>query len=116
MANRNKQKGSAAERTVADYLAAAFDDDRIDRRVLRGQKDRGDIQGVQCVAGRVVVEVKNHARMDLAGWMGELETEKGNDDAPVGVVVVKRRGRGDPADWYAVMPVRDWVLALGGKA
>ena len=38
-----KQAGSLFERSIADYLAVALNDDRIDRRVKTGAKDKGDI-------------------------------------------------------------------------
>lgn len=59
--------GTRTERAVADYLAAALDDDRIDRRVKRGVNDRGDISGVRVHGRRVVVETKDCARQDLPG-------------------------------------------------
>jgi hypothetical protein len=37
-----KSAGSRFERSIADALAAALDDDRIDRRARTGGKDRGD--------------------------------------------------------------------------
>lgn len=35
-----RTKGTRLERTVAVYLAAALNDDRIERRALNGAKDR----------------------------------------------------------------------------
>lgn len=89
------RKGASFERDAADWLAARLGDDRIDRRVKRGTNDTGDIGGIRTpLGGRVVVEVKNQARMELAAWVDEAERERGNDDATVGVVLHKRRGRG----------------------
>lgn len=111
MANPNKARGSRFERSIADHLAANLDD-RIDRAPLRGSKDRGDIANVRSPHGRVVLECKAVARLDLAGWIGEMEVERGNDDAIAGFVVLKRRGKGDPLDQYVVGTLRDF-LALG---
>ena len=36
---------------------------------------------------RVVVETKDHNRLDLAGWWAEAETERGNDEANAAFVV-----------------------------
>jgi len=97
---------------VADGLAKALNDDRIDRAPLRGTGDRGDIAGLVSPFGRVVVECKNVARMDLAGWVDEAGVERGNADAIAGVVIHKRRGKGGVMEQYVTMSVRDF-LALG---
>ncbi len=59
-----KAAGSKTERDTADYLAEHIDD-RIDRRVKTGAKDRGDIGGVRLSpalrGGKVVIECKNVA-------------------------------------------------------
>lgn len=110
-----RQAGARFERSVADYLAATVDD-RIDRRVKYGAKDRGDIGGVRAVlGGRVVIECKDHAALDLAGWTREADTERGNDDAVAGIVVHKRRGTADPGDQYVTCTVRDLVALLTGE-
>lgn len=107
--------GTRAERAVADYLRDQLDDDRIDRRVKSGAKDRGDIGGVRApLGGRVVIEVKDTTITALGEWIRETEAERGNDDAIVGVIVHKRRGKGDPADWYVTATLRDLVALLGG--
>lgn len=112
-----KAAGSKAERLVADHMAASLDDDRIDRRVKTGNKDRGDIGGVRSPFGeRVVVEVKDTSRITLGTWMNEVEVEKGNDDAPVGVVVHKRVGYGATrvGGWYVTMTLDDFLRVIGG--
>jgi len=103
------------ETLVADYLASALDDDRIERRAKTGAKDRGDIGGVRCIAGRVVIECKNTARIDLGTWANEVETERGNDDAAVGVIVHKRHGKGQAADQWVTMTLADFAVLLGGE-
>lgn len=113
--NRSKQRGTAFERLIADALAEAFHDDRIDRAPLRGNLDRGDISGVRSPFGKVAVEVKNVARLDLAGWVQEAEVERGNLDAIAGVVIHKRRGKGQALDQYVTLTVRDFVALLGGE-
>lgn len=111
-----KTAGTRAERAVADYLASELDDDRIDRRVKTGAKDRGDIGGVRTPhGGRVVIEVKDTTVTALGEWIREVEAERGNDDAIAGIVVHKRRGKGDPADWYTTATLRDLVALLQGE-
>ena len=117
---RNRQSakaaGSATERAVADYLAAALEDDRIDRRVKTGAKDRGDIGGVRFMGGRrLVLEVKDCARQSLPEWVGEAHTEAGHDDALVGVVVAKRRGTRDPGRYWVHMTLDDLLALITGE-
>lgn len=112
--SRSKQKGTAFERAIADYLAQQMSDDRIDRAPLVGTKDKGDIPGVVSPFGRIVLELKNHNRQELAVWVDEAEVERGNADALVGVVVHKRRGKGQPGDQYVTLTVDGLVKLLGG--
>lgn len=113
-----KAAGSRFERAVADYLAMAVDD-RIDRRVKTGAKDRGDLGGVRLSpalgGGRVVVECKNTTRHNLGQWAAEAEAERGNDDAVAGLIVHKRHGRGDAGDQWVTCTVDDLVALLIGR-
>ena len=112
-----KKAGSSFERAQADYLAAELDDDRIDRRVKSGAKDRGDIAGVRTIrGGRVVIECKNTSRLDLPGWLREAEAERVNDEAPIAVVMHKRRGTTDPGAQYVTMDAATFVRLLEGGA
>lgn len=110
-----KQAGAAAERAVADYFAAALNDDRVDRRVKRGCDDRGDIGGVRVHGQRLVIEVKNHVRSDVPGWIAEAQIEGRNDDALAGVVVAKRRGTTNVGRWYVHMTVEELVALITGQ-
>ena len=109
-----KQAGTRMESAVASYLAQHVDD-RIERRAKTGGKDRGDLTGFRHMGARIVVEIKNTARLDLAGWAAEAEVERGNDDAAVGMVVHKRHGRGDPADQWVTMTLGDLVSLINGN-
>lgn len=104
--------GARFERQIADWLAQNLDD-RIDRRVKTGSKDRGDIGGIRHRGQRVVLELKDTARTDLAGWIREAHLEAGNDDAAVGLVVAKRRGTADPAQQWVHMTLADLAWLLG---
>jgi hypothetical protein len=110
-----KAAGARTERAVADYLANILDDDRIDRRVKNGAKDRGDIGGIRAHGQRIVVEVKDCAKQTLPAWVSEAHIEAGNDDALVGVVVAKRRGTTDPGKWWVHMTVDDLAALLTGE-
>ena len=107
MSSAAKRKGSQAERDVVAYLKAnGFP--YADRRVAGATLDKGDISGVL----GVTIEIKNHARLDLAGWLAELEIEMKNDSAWTGVVIHKRKGKGDVGEWYATLPVKVWLALL----
>lgn len=116
--SKQAQKGATFEQDTADYLAAALGDDRIERRVKHGTNDRGDIAGLRIHGKRVVVECKNHKRMELAEWVDEAETERGNDDADYGIVIHKRRGCGKAkfGGNYVTMTLETFAaLAAGGR-
>ncbi len=109
-----KKAGTAHETSVAAYLAEHVDD-RIERRARNGAKDRGDVSGLRAPGGgRLVVECKNTARVDLAGWAAEAEDERGNDDALAAVVVHKRHGKGAAAEQWVTCTLRDFVALLTG--
>jgi hypothetical protein len=111
-----KSAGASFERLVADYLAHELDDDRIDRRVPTGAKDKGDITAVRTITGgRVVIEAKNYAgQIHVGPWLDEAEAERGNDDAQIGVVVAKRRGVGSAAGQVVFMTLEAFALLLQG--
>lgn len=119
MAGRSRRSARAAgtrfERVIADYLAVALDDDRIEKRARTGAKDRGDIAGLRVRGQRMVVECKDTSRMALPAWTDEAHVEAGNDDALVGVVVHKRHGVGDPGKQWVSMTVDDFLALLTGQ-
>ncbi|WP_190264861.1 hypothetical protein [Glutamicibacter nicotianae] len=109
-----KAAGSKFERDIADHLAKLVDD-RIDRRVKTGAKDRGDIGGVRVHGQRLVLECKNTTRINLGTWIAEAHTEAGNDDALAGVIVHKRHGKGKPGDQWVTMTVDDLIALITGE-
>ncbi|KZE19181.1 hypothetical protein M3G00_07985 [Brevibacterium casei] len=108
-----KAAGSRFERQIADHLATHIDD-RIDRRVKTGAKDRGDIAGLRHMGERIVIECKNTTRINLAGWINEAHVQAGNDDALVGLIAHKRHGKGNPGDQWITMTVDDLIAILSG--
>ncbi len=104
--SRSKQKGTAFERLIADYLAQYWP--YADRAPLTGNKDRGDISGTP----GIVWELKNAKTMRLSEWLEETETERSNADADVGILVVKRRGYGRPSEQYAIVDLGDMIHLL----
>jgi hypothetical protein len=111
MANPSGKKGSAFARLIANYFADTYDD-RIDRRVETGRFDKGDIGGVRLGPHRIVVEVKNHARMELGQWVKEAVVEAENDKALIGVVAHKRKGYAQAGDQYVTLRLSDFVGLL----
>lgn len=90
-------------------------DDRIDRRVKTGSKDRGDIAGVRLRGEHVVIECKDYGgRHKLPEWLKEADVERGNDDAAYGVVVWKRRGSADPAEQFVTMTAETFAAIVAG--
>jgi len=112
-----KKAGTSFERLVADALALALDDDRIDRRPKNGANDRGDIGGVRTGRGaRLVIECKDRGGQLFASeWVREAERERGNDDALAGLVVAKRRGVARPGAQYVIMTLDNLIALLTGE-
>lgn len=107
-----KKAGSAFERSIADCLAEHIDD-RIDRRVKTGSKDRGDIGGLRHGGHRIVLECKNYGgQIKAAEWIEEAHVQAGNDSALVGLVVAKRRGVSDPGSQWVLMTVNDLIALI----
>jgi hypothetical protein len=107
MANPSKQKGTAAESLVVTYLHA-FGFHQAERRALAGNLDKGDVAGVPDTC----LEIKDCARIDLAGWTAELHAEMHNSNARHGTVIAKRRGTLDVGRWYAIQPVAVYLDTL----
>ena len=117
--SRNRKSAKAAgarfEREIADYLAEHVDD-RIDRRVKTGAKDRGDLGGWRFAGRRIVAELKNYGGQFKVGtWLGEAEIERLNDSADVALVIAKRRGTTNPGDQVVILTLRDLVCLLTGE-
>ena len=106
MTSASKAKGSKAELDVVKWLKQWFP--YADRRLAGATLDKGDISGIP----GVTIEIKNHAKMDLAGWVAELETEMKNDSAWTGTVLHKRKGTTDVGRWYSTQPASVWIELL----
>lgn len=108
-----KTAGTRFESCIVGYLATHVSD-VIERRSKTGAKDRGDVSGLRHLGARIVVECKDVATLRLGPWVNEAEIERGNDDAAVGLVIHKRKGKADPGDQYVTMTLRDLVALLTG--
>jgi hypothetical protein len=110
-----KAAGARFERLVADGLAEALQDTRIDRKVKTGSKDKGDIANVRINNHKVVIECKDRGGQFFASeWVGEAEAERINDEALAGIVIAKRKGVTDPMQQYVVMTVSELVALIRG--
>lgn len=98
-----KQKGTAAEREVVNYLRQWWP--AAERRALSGNKDKGDVAGIP----GVVVEVKAASRLELAKWQRETLAEQENAAALRCVLVVKRAYK-PVAQWDAYLPA--WQVGI----
>ena len=112
-----KAAGARHEIDVAKYLAVHLDD-RIERRVRNGNKDRGDLGGIRMSpalgGGRVVAELKNVSGLHLTGWYKEACIEAMNDDAALGVLIHKAHGVSAPGAQWVTMTVDDLIVLLCG--
>lgn len=102
----SRRKGASHERDVVAWL-------KVNRPALRrtmfaGNNDAGDVGGWP----GVVIECKNQARIDLAGWVDQMEATVERCGADTGVVVAKRRGVTDPGRYYAVMTLERWEALM----
>ena len=106
MTSKNKEKGSAWERTIVAALRAqGFN---VERMYGAGrQDDRGDIRGLS----GWTIEAKDHAKHDLSGWQEELRVEMENGRTDLGAVVIKRRGM-NVSGAYVVLPWSVFVQVL----
>jgi hypothetical protein len=98
----SRRKGNAAEVAVVHAL------ERAGYRALTSRAARGGYQSGEDIVTNfpLSIEVKNQARLDLAGWWGQAVDQAG-DKPPV--VIHKRVGKTDAEDWWATMDLRTLI-------
>ena len=101
----SRRKGSRAEVAVVHALRAAGWAADTSRNVLEGRRTGDDIVW----DGPASIEVKDVAKMDLAGWLRQARENAGDR---VGVVWHKRRGVADAAGWYVTMEASDFLRLI----
>ena len=106
MANPSKQKGTAWETAVVNWLNNWWP--HVERRTLTGSADKGDIAGLV----GVVIECKNHKTHQLAKWTDELNAEMANANADLGVLAIKRHGKAHPQDAYYLITGQTLIRLL----
>jgi hypothetical protein len=97
---RSKDKGTAAERMVVEYLKSNYWP-YAERRALSGGLDKGDITGTPGLAW----EVKSAKTLCIPQWLRETETERINAKADYATLVIKPAGVGKKkvGAFYALM-------------
>ena len=111
MSNPQKNKGSAYERSIVNYLREC--DFTVDRTRAGWTDDRGDIHGIQSSTGRAFTfECKNHRKDNLPGWIRELHIEVANAGGEIGAVIHKKVGTTDGGEQFATLPLSMLVLLL----
>lgn len=111
-----KAKGAETEEKYVQYLIRKGIAN-AERRHLKGRYDQGDIAGWAAPdrAWNVCVEVKSGAALDVPCWMRELESEMANAGSETGFIAVRPKGKPQPEDWWAMMPM-DLFMRLMAKA
>ena len=102
------KKGALFEKQVVEYFQNMYFPEAR-RGGLQGTKDQGDILGLHLP---VTLELKNCVKLDLAGWMQELQREMLNAHNGIGAVIHKRRGKGFPGDQYVTMDLTTFLILL----
>lgn len=107
MVNKSKIRGTAHETATVNYLSEnGFPFAR--RLALAGSKDVGDVTlGDEPTGGPVTIECKDHAKIDLAGFVNEMVEECNNNNTEYGIVVIKRRGK-NISQSYVVTTLEMW--------
>ena len=101
----SRRKGSRAEVAVVHALRRAGWDADTSRNVLEGRRTGDDIVW----DGPASIEVKDHAKLDLAGWLRQAQDNAGDR---VGVVVHKKRGVAEAEGWYCTLAFGDLLRLL----
>lgn len=107
--NKAKERGTAVEVKVRDYLREELDQPGIDRQPPRGNRDCGDLSGLVAHGFSAVVEVKAHrtvTRKALAEFRRQTLAERDNAGADAGILVVWRYNH-PAADAIAYVTLRD---------
>ena len=103
----NHRKGYVAEHAIEELLQRRYP--RLAENILRPRagaaKDKGDIHGLP-----VVISVKNYTDPHLGPWVDQMKTMCQHAHKGVGVVWWKKRGKGDPQDWYVTTDDMSFAL------
>lgn len=112
MSNPSKRKGTLYESAVRQYLRKQLPWLDIDRRILHGNKDTGDINGLFLDVPhdkpvRMVVECKNTpSAPNLSKYLKQTAVEAQNDGATsIGILLEKLPGISTTLNMMSLQPV-----------
>lgn len=95
----------SAERTVRTGY-------RVTNRTLA---DAGDIDGTPGICWQAKsLRPADRAEREVAGWLLEVEQQRVQSDADLGILVVRRWGTTDVGRWWAFLDTVDLVQAADG--
>lgn len=103
----SRRKGAAWETAVVNWLRA-YGIEGAERSLPGGHRAGGDITGVP----GVVLECKDHARLEPGQWVDQLLDEIGTLDVETGAVVIKRRRHTDVGESYALTTMAMYLELL----
>lgn len=89
------KRGPLFEKMIVEDLRKTFGKGLIERRVMGGKNDRGDVAGVFFHGREFVIEAKNVKQLRPKKFFDELEVECGNADTDMGAIVFHREGFGE---------------------
>lgn len=101
----SRRKGNRAEVAVVNLLREHGYDVETSRAARGGYQSGADIVG----DFPMVIEVKNQSRLDLPAWWAQAQYQA-NEALPV--VIHKRVGKSDPAEWWVTMDVTTLLRLL----
>jgi hypothetical protein len=104
----SRRKGNRAEVEVVKVLRKAGYQAETSRATRGGFQTGEDIVSDFPAS----IEVKNQARLDLAGWWTQAQEQAGERPA---VVIHKRVGKGKAEDWWVTMDVQTLLRLLEDK-
>ena len=108
MTSPQARKGATFERDVVEFFRANGHP-YVERAYGAGRPDDvGDLDGVPGWA----LELKNHQKLALSGWLEEAEVERVNARARFAAVIAKRRGK-NAGQSYVVMTLATFAELLG---
>jgi hypothetical protein len=105
MTHPNKVKGDKWERDVRDYLRGKG---LLVDRIPAGSTD--DLGDLWLPHPGPVVQCKNHARLDLAGFCDEMNEQRQRAGRATGFVAVKRRGKSVEHAYLITTMALGWEL------
>ncbi len=111
MVNKNGALGTSWETAIVRYFRETFWPEAM-RRTKAGKNDPGDIHGPR----GWTIEAKNHGRIELASFMGQVRRSAANNGHRFYAVIVKaRRGlnsSGQSKDAYFVTTLEVGAYAM----